>query len=231
MNANDAAVDELYCDDDDLLRAAPLDFARLVPGHQAVAVGSDGYVPEDAPRRLASASADFVTSGVRADMVCTVRQQNSQNATDVLVVAGVAAGYLDLRRPGMADGEGAAIGVPGASTGLAYRVVTATAQIQLATDQLNLEYGVDRLVDGRTFADAYNPNDLRMAAVAMVLSSLYSEMAPQANTPNAQGWWAKAGLWQKRLDMIASRSLLRWKDAATGSPAPAPGIVQMRVVR
>jgi hypothetical protein len=230
MHPNDAPVTELYCDDDDLLRAAPQDFVRLIPGYQAVARGEDGHVPDGFPLRVASASVDFVASGVRADMVATLRESKGQNAADVLVVDDVAVGYLDLRRPGMAAGEGAPIGTAGVTTGLAFRVLTATAQIRRATDQLNLDYGLDATIDGKMYSDVYNPNDLREAAVAMVLYSLYSEMAPQANTPNAQGWWAKAGEWKKRMEFIAGRSLLRWRDAA-GDVATSAGMAQMRVVR
>jgi hypothetical protein len=170
----------LYCSDEDVLVAAPGDFAQLVPLAQAIAKGKDGMFAAVSGGSwvLTSATVPFASYNVVPGQVLQIRgPQVTYPSIDLLAVDSVSGNSSTLRRPGLPSGMGSPPGPAQGVTAVEFLIGTLYPQIERASYDLRKTFDLDDSVPGRQFSDMYDPRELQEACIALVLSRQYRDMA------------------------------------------------------
>ena len=215
-----------YATDEDVAIRAPADFVALCPSDQVLAAGTDGlFLPSD-PWTLRSPAVDFAATGlVPGQVVRLVGTGGGGSLGELYAVGTVGPGGLMLRR----IGQGPGVGRPPCSVaGLAsveFMVRTLDPQIARASNDLNLRFGIDEAMGGRSSCDLRNPRALVDATVLTVLARRYLDQARRftGNSDEPEDWYGvKARAMKAELDDLLDRLVLRWNslsDASQSAPS------------
>lgn len=218
-----------YASDEDVCLRAPGDFPYLVPRSQVLARGFDGDIGAGEPWQLQSASVDFLGFGVAKGAILQLIASQSPGPrselyppgpTELFAVDSVAAGGVcNLRRPGLATGQGQPPTGGASVSGLAFVVATLAPQIQRASRDFDRRYGVNDLIAGRRHADLFDPSELTDAVVLRVLIDAYNAASRDSgSTGNAatnaylagDSFRVKALAMQDELESLLARVSVNW---------------------
>lgn len=165
----------VYATDEHVAIRARGDFVTLCPEWQTRAAGADGVIASGSPWTLTSASVDFQALGVQAGNVILLQAPKAtfSGVGQLLAVESVSAGSATLRR----IGEPAGVGQPPAAAGataVVFKAPTMGAQIEEASFNLNVKWGLDARLAQRAPSLVYDLRVLRRACVLRVLYDAYS---------------------------------------------------------
>jgi hypothetical protein len=219
----------LYCSDEDLLIAAPGDFAQLVPLSQAIAKGKDATFAASSSGSwvLTSVAVSFSLNNVQSGQVLQIRgPQATYPTVDLLAVDAVAGNSVSLRRPGLPTGMGCPPGPAAGMAGVEFLIGTLYPQIERASYDLRKSFDLDDAVPGRMFSDMYDPRELQEACIALVLARQYRDMARHAG--KFEDFSEKAKIHQDDWSRIVLRTQLHMKNNPPGGNMllPVPKIVR-----
>ena len=211
-----------YATDEDVAIRAPADFLALCPRDQAVAGGSDGLFLAGDPWTLRSPSVDFAAAGVGPGQVVRLAGTGFGPQGECFAVDRVGPGGLTVRRKGQGPGQGRPPSAGSALSGVESAARTLAPQLDRACLDLDHRLGIDADVPGRRPADLRDPRSLAEAAVLLVLSRQYLDLARRfgGSADEPEDWYgAKARATRAELDDVLDRLVLRWNAPAGPDPA------------
>ena len=215
----------IYATDEDIALRASADFAILCPKDQTLAAGMDGmFVPSDR-WSLQSASVDFAAQGVLPGQMIQLRGPASafRALGDSLIVVSTNGHIVTLRRKGQLAGAGQPPAPLSGLVGVEFLIATLAPQIQSASVEVNIRFGVSPLIPGRTASDLLDPTELRDAVVLTTLQRQYRDMSREVNGANPDVLAAKALAIKAELDDLLGRTVIHWRSGA-GPIADVPSM-------
>jgi hypothetical protein len=164
----------VYATEEDVVLAAPADFAALCPLEQALAAGADGRFLAGERWVLRSTSVDFAAQGVSAGCVARLRLGMGPlpSPGELFVVAGVSTGSVALRRAGQPDGVGQPPAPAGGLEGVDFLVVSLGPQLRASSREVGRRLGLVA-ADGSPRDPGAGREVLRELVVADVLRVLH----------------------------------------------------------
>ena len=210
-----------YATDEDVAIRAPADFLALCPRDQTVAAGRDGVFLPDEPWTLRSPSTDFAAAGIEPGQVVRLAGGAFGPQGECFAVDRVGPGGMTVRRKGQGPGLGLPPGAGSVASGVEFAVRTLAPQVDRACLDLNHRLGIDEAVPGRRPCDLRDPLSLAEAAVLLVLSRQYLDLARRfgGNADEPEDWYgAKARATRAELDALLDRLVLRWNTPAGPDP-------------
>jgi len=197
-------LDQVYCNDEELLVAASGDFWNLCPSWQKVAFGTDGYFNADDQWTLNSTAIDFAAQGVQPNYVVMLSQ--GSGIGDFLAVDSVTGNSIVLRRPYMNLYAGQPYAPAVGLSGVKFEIRTLSPQIEEASYELNRRFTIDPVIFYRSPERIYDLRDLRMATVWTVLYNRYN----QENRTNDGDFEKKTRHAGRQLATVMERVQVRW---------------------
>lgn len=171
-----ARLSTLYCNDEDIAKQAPSDYANICPKDQVKAYGKDGAFLDGSYWVLTSASVNFETLGVVAnDVIYLTAPKGAFGAAgtgSLFAIDSVSSGTVTLRRPGFYLGEGSPP-TTAALSGVEFKVLTFRPQIDNASYAINKRFSIDDALAGHAAALLYDAQELLDYTVATVLQWAY----------------------------------------------------------
>lgn len=199
------------CTDEDIATRFRGDF-EILCAREYLAAAKDGAIPAGSPWTLASTSTRFASQGVAPGCVVVLDTPSASfGAAGMLFAVDVAADSgLSLRRLNMAPGVGLAPGPPAGLAGIGFKVPTMAAQIENASFDIELQFGVSAYATGRLSSDLVNPREVRAACVLTVVADRYFDLARQAEK-GSDLYYAKAAMVKQQLTDLIDRVSVHWK--------------------
>jgi len=224
-----------FATDEDIAVRASGDFVALCPRDQTLAAGSDGVFDPGDPWTLRSASVDFRGHGLAPGQVVRLGKPSTCFGAngELFAIAAVGPGSITLRRKGQVAAVGQPPAPPAGLSGVEFSVRTLGPQIDRASYDLDLRFGIDELIAGRRPADLRDPVELREVVVLTVLYRQYQDQSRQfAGADKPDDWYAaKARIIKGERDDLIDRLALKWNAAGDASGPVAMTRFSMRLSR
>jgi len=206
-----------YATDEEIALRAPADFLALCPKDQTLAFGTDGILLLTDPWTLRSPTINFAAMGLMPGQVVRLSEPSTFGPDgEFFAVDVVGPGGLTLRRKGQASGVGRPPSPTLGLSGVEFVVRTLSPQLDRASYDLNLRFGIDETIAGRRSCDIQDPRVLIDATVLTVLSRQYLDRSRRFSGPSDEpGDWygVKARLAKAELDDLLDRLVIRWHSA------------------
>jgi hypothetical protein len=198
----------VYATDEDVVSLAGADFQVLAGRWFVYASGADGVFSSSDLWTLNSASQNFVTQGLKANMVCQLLgpKPQYQGSGDLLAIETVAAHALTLRRVGQALGIGLPPGPAGGITGVTFLVTSLQRQLEDTAYLLNEQFAVDPNTPNRTPGDIYDQRILRRLTVYQVVYRQYMNL----NRSKAGDFADKIDYYRDAYQTELAAAIVRW---------------------
>lgn len=148
----------VYATDEDLAIRAPADFLAICPRDQVLVAGLDGLFLTTDPWTLRSPSVDFAGAGLTPGQIIRLAGSSLFSAQgELYAIVSAGPGGLTLRRKGQCSGVGRPPSFTANVMGIEFEVRTFGPQIDRACSDLNLRFGIDEAIPGRTSCDLRDP--------------------------------------------------------------------------
>lgn len=207
----------VWCTDEDVAVVCGPDYPEICPRDCKLAQGKDGAFLGTDRWTLTSPTNDFQALGVAPGSVVQLLGPSSAFVSpEMLVVSAVGPNSATLRRKYAAPGVGMPPSPAGGTTGVSFLIATFYPEIERASYELDREFQIDDLVNGRKSADLYDPRELREACTQLVLWRSYQKAARQAGD-SADSYMAKARQARAEYDAVVARTLVHFRNNYPGN--------------
>jgi hypothetical protein len=208
-----------YCTDEDIAVLCSADFATLVPKDQVIAQGSDGVFSSGDLWTVSSASNAFAAQGVAVGHILQLTGPSSafKGSGVKMAVSSVQTNSVTLRRIGRQTGWGIAPCPAGGLTGVSFVVATFGPQIEYASYEINMRYGIDPNFALIAPAQIYDLRALQQITTLTVVLKAY-----RTDTRSKDGDFArKLTAYQTELNETLARTDMKWNTVTGENPQPA----------
>ena len=206
-----------YATDEEVAIRAPADFLALCPKDQTLTFGTDGVFLASDPWTLRSPSVNFAATGLLPGQVVRLSEQSEFGPDgEFFAVDVVGPGGLTVRRKGQCSGVGRPPSPASGLSGVEFVVRTLSPQIDRASYDLNLRFGIDEMIAGRRSSDLWDCRELVDATVLTVLTRQYLDRSRRfsGNSDEPADWYGvKARVTKAELDDLLDRLVLRWNSS------------------
>lgn len=201
----------VYATDEDFASLCGADFQVLAGRWLKFASGADGVFASNDLWTLNSASNNFTTQGLAANMVCQLTGPTSafKGSGDLLAIETVATNAITLRRLGQALAIGQPPSPAGGLTGVSFLVTTLTNLLEDTSYLLNERFSVDPALPNRTPGDIYDIRIMRLLTVYKVALRQYVNM----NRAKAGDFQDKIDYYREAYQSELAAAVLRWGTA------------------